>query len=272
MFPDIPADELAACLDRTARRLLRRAGVRRPPVDAIRIAATLGIQTATDGDQQSRARYIELRSARGGAPKPAILLRPEPRPERRQWAVAHELGEREAGGVFRRLSIDPRTAPATARESVANHLAGRILLPSKWFARAGMACGWDLLALKTRFETASHELILRRMLDFPPPILVTIFDNARCTFRRGNVAGRLQLTDMERACWQAVRETCQSQERFSSVCHVRGWAVHEEGWKRELLRLELLEDFEDSSVHGDDVWPDDVEVKHFAGDEFGEPG
>ncbi len=268
MFPDTPADELAACLDRTARRLLRRAGVRRPPVDALRIATTLGIQTATDGDQQARARYVELRSARGGAPKPAILLRPEPRPERRQWAVAHELGEREAGGVFRRLSIDPCTAPATARESVANHLAGRILLPTRWFARAGTACGWDLLALKSRFETASHELILRRMLDFAAPIVVTIFDNARCTFRRGNVAGRLKLTDLERTCWQIVRETGQHQERFTSTCHVRGWAVHEEGWKRELLRLELLEEFEGSQLPADDAWPDDIEVHDFARDEF----
>ncbi len=97
MLPEIPAEELAGCLDRVASRLLRRCAVRRPPVDAVRMAASLGIETVIDGGQQVRARYVELRAARGGNPRPAILLRPEPRSERRQWAVAHELGEREAG-------------------------------------------------------------------------------------------------------------------------------------------------------------------------------
>ena len=31
MLPDIPADELASCLDRAAGRLLRRAGIRYAP-------------------------------------------------------------------------------------------------------------------------------------------------------------------------------------------------------------------------------------------------
>ncbi|HEY1603306.1 MAG TPA: ImmA/IrrE family metallo-endopeptidase [Pirellulales bacterium] len=262
MLPDIPADELAACLDRTASRLLRRAGVRTPPVDALRIATTLGIQTAVDASQSARARYVELRAIRGRTARPAILLRPEPRAERRQWAVAHELGEREAATIFRRLSVDPRAAPPTAREWVANQLANRILLPTRWLLRGGSATAWDLLALKTRFSTASHELILRRMLDFSLPIVVTIFDHGVRSFRRGNVGGRLALTPEERACWLAAHVSGQVHERATATSSIRCWPVHEPGWKRELLRLELQEGFDEGPAEewqSDDTSVEDQE-------------
>src|SRR5665213_1285633 len=116
MLPDLPAEELASVLDRAAAWILRRAGVRRPPVDTLRLAEALGIQTATDRGQEARARYVELRAVRGGSPRPAILLRPEPRAERRHWAVAHEIGEQSAVDVFRRLKIRPRHAPPETRE------------------------------------------------------------------------------------------------------------------------------------------------------------
>lgn len=252
MLPEIPAEELTACLDRAAGRLLRKAGVRAPPVDALRIAAALGIETAIDGGQQPRARYVELRAARGGTPRAAILLRPEPRSERRQWAVAHELGEREAADVFGRLSIDPRAAPPGAREWVANQMANRILLPTRWLARAGATFGWDLMALKDRFRTASHELILRRMLEFAPPVIVSIFDHGALSFRRGNRGGRMALTKIERECWHAAHSSGKTQERIVGMYSVRGWAVHEEGWKRELLRMEVADSFDDAD---EGAWP-----------------
>ncbi|HVU86300.1 MAG TPA: ImmA/IrrE family metallo-endopeptidase [Pirellulales bacterium] len=242
MLPEIPAEELAACLDRTAARLLKRCAVRRPPVDALRMAAALGIEIAFDAGQAIRARYVELRAARGGNPRPAILLRPEPRSERRQWAVAHELGEREAAVVFQRLAIDPRAAPPTAREWVANQLANRILLPTRWLAAAGAACGWDLLALKERFSTASHELIARRMLEFEPPVVVTIFDHGKLSFRQGNRGGRLALTPLERTCWRSSHLNGVIDARADAGYTVRCWPVHEPEWKRELLRLDVLDE------------------------------
>ena len=67
--------------------------------------------------------------------------------------------------------------------------------------------GWDLLELKRRFATASHELIARRMLECRPAVIVTIFDQGRIAFRRGNLPGRVPpLSPAERACWQGVHE------------------------------------------------------------------
>jgi hypothetical protein len=116
-----------------------------------------------------------------------------------------------------------------------------------------------LLVLKRRFRTASHELILRRMLEFDPPVVVTIFDHGVLSFRRGNRSGRMSLTKLERECWRAVYESGEPQERFSATRSIRGWAVHEQGWKRDLLRMELL-DGADNCQDADwpiDEWPAD---------------
>ena len=79
-------------------------------------------------------------------------MRPEPRLERQQWAVAHEIGEHVAYHVFAHWGVDPREAAPNARETVANNLAGRLLLPTAWFAADAAACGWDLMALKARYR------------------------------------------------------------------------------------------------------------------------
>src|SRR5262245_45544387 len=82
--------ELAAATDYVAAELLRAASIHRPPVDALSLAAALGISIATNEGQHERARCVRLRTSSGLAPPiPSILLRPELRAERRQWAVAH---------------------------------------------------------------------------------------------------------------------------------------------------------------------------------------
>ena len=135
-----------------------------------------------------------VRAARrppAGALAPTILLRSDPRGERRHWAVAHEIGEFAAYRVFTQWGVDVREVAPRAREEVANRLAGRLLLPTAWFLADAASGGWDLLALKSQYATASHELIARRMLECPPPVIVTIFDHRAVSFRRSNVPGQV---------------------------------------------------------------------------------
>lgn len=233
-------DELSFALDETAFEVLAEGGVTAPPVDCLGLAERLGMAVATDGRQQARARFVRL-AARGGGLN-SILLRPEPRLERRQWAVAHEIGEWVAHRVFDRLALDPREASPAYREQVANLMASRLLLPTDWYATDAERCGWDLWALKERYRTASHELLARRMLDFSAPIVITVFDQGRLTWRRSNVPGRPPaLAEWERACWEQVAATVavhQAVRQFSrAVC----WPVHEAGWRREILRTEAHE-------------------------------
>jgi Zn-dependent peptidase ImmA (M78 family) len=243
MLPEIAHEELSAVLDTTVLEILAEAGWEGPPVDAFAVAEALRIAVAQDDRQEGRARMVRLADYHGGDSQPAVFLRSDPRPERRQWALAHELGECFAWRVFRALGADPAEAPPGAREVVANHLAGRLLLPNAWLADDGPACDWDLLALKRRYATASHELIARRMLDFPVPVIMTIVDLGRVSMRRSNVRGRVpSASPLETACWRQAHQRNEPQEEQESLRRVRAWPVHEPHWKREILRTELEEE------------------------------
>ncbi len=240
MFPEYTREELAAGLDHVAAEVLRQAAVGRPPVDVLVVARRLGIAVAWDGRQAGRARYVRLSGRCSGRARATILLRPEPRLERQQWAVAHEIGEHVAYRVFARWGADPRAAAPGAREQVASQLAGRLLLPTAWFAADGAACGWDLVALKARYATASHELIARRMLECRPPVVISIFDQRRLSFRRSNVAGRVPPPlPREMECWRRVHQSCRPSRTCQGPGVVQGWPIHEEGWRREILRMDV---------------------------------
>jgi Zn-dependent peptidase ImmA (M78 family) len=238
MLSEIAPEEFAAALDAVADEVLSEAGWATGPIDCLQLARRLGLEVAYDSRQAGRGRFVNLRSLTAAASE-SILLRPEPRPERVQWAVAHELGEKFAHQVFASLGVDPREAPRGARETVANHLAGRILLPSDRFRRDARSCGWDLLELKVRYATASHELIARRMLDFEPWIVITVFDNGRQTFRGSNRYRRKpEIAPGEIECRRLVAEHRLPQTVHHAGYRVQGWPIYEAEWKREILRTE----------------------------------
>ena len=45
-------------------------------------------------------------------------------------------------------------------------------------------------------------------------------------------------------------DTGRPQQRSAAACTVRGWPIHEEGWKRELLRMDMLDRVD--QCHDDD--------------------
>ncbi|MGQ9575727.1 MAG: ImmA/IrrE family metallo-endopeptidase [Thermoguttaceae bacterium] len=240
MFPGLSAEEIAAGLDAVAGEILEVARLPGPPVDAWQLARALRLTVSFDDGQSGRGRYVRLRGVRGRPPRPTILLRRDPRPERQQWALAHEIGEHVAHWVFARLGADPREVAPYGRERVAAQLAGRLLVPTPWLAADASACAWDLLALKARYRTASHELIARRMLELPQPAIITIFDQGKLGFRRANVPGRVPaLSRAEMDCWRAVHRRNQPRELRQGMTIIRGWPVHEDSWKREILRTQL---------------------------------
>jgi hypothetical protein len=246
MIGDMPAEQVREAVERVAAEVLARAAIARPPVDALAVARRSGLAVARDDAAGVRARFVKLSHSGGGA-RGAILVADDERPERRQWAVAHELGEAHAHRVFAELGVAPREAPDGAREAVANRLAGCLLLPRAWFLAAGCACGWDLMDLKAQFSTASHELIARRMLEAPPPVIITLWDHDRLRWRRSHALGR---TPPLAACEADARRTahecgrparCERRDLPDGVADVRAWPIHEAGWKREIVRAELGE-------------------------------
>jgi hypothetical protein len=242
---EIPAEQIREAVERAARETLAEGDWHAPPVDAEALARRLGMTVSRDAvGAATRARFARLGGAAGQG---AIFVAEEPRLERRQWAVAHEIGESVAWRVFAELRVGAADAGERAREDVANRLAGCLLLPREWFAADGAAVDWDLIELKARYATASHELVARRMLEMRPAVIVTLFDQGRAVWRRSNVLHRAPpLTPAERDAWAAAHATgqaaaCERSELPEGVEDVRAWPVHEEGWKREIVRTALAD-------------------------------
>lgn len=270
MLPEIEKGELARVLDGCVEQLLWEAEVTRPPIDAFLVARRLGIAIVESGETHQRASLILTmdtvqvalsdKSQQDSTDTPrqlrgAVLLGDESRLERRQWSVAHEIGEAHAYRVFDQLAVDPREAPATTREQVANSLAARLLMPTRWAIADGRLADWDLYELKTLYSTASNELIARRMLDLiPQPIVVSLFDQGTTTWRLSNFGGqRILLCGEERVAWRHAHEEEEPAvaDRFSGptqfenfradLQRIRCWPVHEPDWRREIMLTEFMD-------------------------------
>ena len=247
MLGEIPEDEFAAAIDACASEVLWEAGVTEPPVDGLAVAEGLGLMVARDYAMPHRGRFVRLAEAeRHGGGQGTIVVGVAERPEREQWAVAHEIGESVAFRVFERLGVSFDEALPTARELVANRLASALLLPRRWFAADGAELDWDLLELKERYDTASHELIARRMLEMRPPIVITVCDLGRVRWRRSNVTARPpRLLSEETAVWQESHVTglpaSAALDAETGLERARCWPIHEPDWKREIMRSEIAE-------------------------------
>jgi len=246
MITEIPVEQLRKTIESIAMDVLARAQWQRPPVDALAVAKRLDLVIARDRVLDVRARFVRLGEA-GRTGRGTIFLGDDPRPERRQWAVAHEIGESVAHRVFAQLGTDVVDIPTAERERVANQLANCLLLPRAWLAADGDCFGWDLFELKQIYRTASHELIARRMLEMTPPVVVTLFDQGAMQWRRSNLGNRPpSLSSAEASVWRTAFETGRPTEFDhlelpEGIRQIRCWPVHEPGWRREIMRTELEE-------------------------------
>lgn len=244
MLCDIPTEQFLHAIDECVAELLADAHVTAPPVDARVVARSLNLVVARDVRANTRGRFVRQASL-CGARRGTILLADEDRVERWQWALAHEIGEFTAQRVCSMLQVGPLQLQESARERIANGLASALLLPCVWFREIGQTCDWDLLAMKSSFGTASHELIARRMLSMQSPVIISLFDHGKLVWRKSNVLRwPPSLADEERQIWQAARARgcatrLDSKQLPAELRSVRCWPVYEPDWKREFLRTEL---------------------------------
>ena len=238
MREDLTREEVTHAVDQLVAELLDAAGVTEPPVDAIKLAqAHLGMIVCLDNRQPQRGR------AQRSAGQKQIYLRPEPTEERHQWTVAHEIGEHMKTKLLERLSIEPQETRAMAGESLANLFAHHLLVPSEWYASDVPAVEYDLLVLKKRYRTASHEVLALRMLDLPASCIITIIDNDHIHKRRSNAwPVRKELAPPEEKCRTWVNKHGKPRSIRDDGWTVQGWPVHQTAWKREILRSVIDED------------------------------
>ena len=217
MSDDLSPEEIHDAVDRAVAGLLDDAGVREPPVDAVALAQ----------------RHLGL----------VLQLKPDLTPEQRQYAAAQEVGRVGKADLLRSLGVDPEERrPGLQGATLVNLFADRLLTPPAWFRDEARASGFDLLALKRRFATASHELLAFRLLDLDEPCVITVVDNGSVTRRRGN-AHRVtkELSRAERRCLEQVQRYSRPCDLSEEGWRVQGWPVHEADWKREILRSVLEE-------------------------------
>lgn len=224
--------DVVATIDRMVEELLAQANIETPPVDAIALAQkTLGMVVCLDSRQSQRGR------AQRTAGQRHIYLKPEPREERHQWTVAHEIGEHLKSDLLARLGFQPGEAKPMTGESLANLFSYRLLVPTCWFAADAPALDYDLLALKEKYPTSSHEVLAWRWLDLPDSCVVTILDNGIIHRRRSNAwPTKRELSPAEKKCQRYVNEKSKPYRVREGGWTVHGWPVHQADWKREVLR------------------------------------
>jgi Zn-dependent peptidase ImmA (M78 family) len=232
MIEDFARQDVLSSVDRVIEEVLTAAGMSEPPIDTITLARDhLGIEVCLDRGQKQRGR------AQRSAGREQIFLKPEPTEERHQWTVAHEIGEHLKPTLLERLGTPPEEARAMAGESLANLLAHHLLVPTRWFQTDAPSMSYDLLALKERYRTASHEVLALRMLDLPEPCVISIIDNDHLYRRRSN-AWQVQrrLESPEQRCQHYVHDYGRPKLVQDGGWTVYGWPVHRIEWKREILR------------------------------------
>jgi hypothetical protein len=78
------------------------------------------------------------------------------------------------------------------------------------------------------------------MLDLPEPCIITILDNDSISRRRSNSWPiRRKLEPPEQECQRYVHERDRPKIVRRDGWTVHGWPVHQENWKREILRSEI---------------------------------
>ena len=79
MSPEIPEEQVRDAVEGIAREVLAEGDLFEPPVDALALAARLGLVVALDPSSDIRARFVRLGGASAEG-QGTILLADEPRP------------------------------------------------------------------------------------------------------------------------------------------------------------------------------------------------
>jgi predicted transcriptional regulator len=233
---DFSQEELLDAIDRLVGGLLERAGVVRPPVNALEIAENhLGIpvEVVEPAEEDERGRR-RPRSRPAGA---GIVLSEDMSEEQRQKVAADGIARALLPHVLRKLDVVPGTENKQFAAHVRGLLAARLLIPSRLLRVALKECRYDVLALKGAFSTATTEAVALRLLDLDEPCVIAIVDDGVVSVRRGNrTAASRKLEPAEQTCLDRVMELDLPHRVRAGEWTVHGWPVSGRSFRRIILR------------------------------------
>lgn len=231
---DFSQEELFDACDRLVNGLLDRAGVTRPPVDALRIADEhLGIPVEIvepeedDPDAPPRRRR----------PPAGIALTRDMTEEQRQAAAAQGIGRLLVTDLLHKLGILPGTESKQAATHFRGLIAARVLVPTRMLRTALRQHKYDLPALHAEFRTARIEAVALRLLDLDSPCVIAVVDDGVVAVRKGNGApADRKLTVAEQQCYERVVKLELHERIRADGWTADGWPVPNRRFRRVLLR------------------------------------
>lgn len=201
-------------LEELARQALERTNLP-TPIDADALAYKLGLEVRDGGPGCEGLLIGSL-----------IFVDERMRPERRAFAIAHELGHH----LLRGAGLE---TPGRNDERGANYLASALLLPRTDFERDLRRARWDLLQLHAWHRQASFEAIARRIVALREA-RAFIFDRPLEGQRAASwysVPWGLQPNSDERL---AAREAIAAGRPIEVVAGVWGWPIVQHDWQRAI--------------------------------------
>jgi hypothetical protein len=217
-------DEQQTIIESAVERLLGAAGISQPPVQPARIARAMRINVL---DRELPLRRGQSYLYRG---MKFVDLARAGRPERRNFALAHEIMELELAGVV---------PDKEQKHTIALRGAAALLCPAVFFREACTNGSFDLFQLKAVFSTASHEVIALRSLDFAEAI-VSVFDNGRLVNRQTSYPFGVQpVAQEEQALVDRVMRSGQVEAHAWEGASATAYPVFEAQFRRIILRTSL---------------------------------
>jgi predicted transcriptional regulator len=233
---DFSHEDLFEAIDRLVNGLLERAGVVKPPVNALEIAENhLGIPVEivelSEEDERGRPRPRSRPSGSG------IYLSPDMTEETQQRTAADGIARALLPDILRKLDVAPGTEDKQFSSQVRGLVIARLLVPNKILRAALKECRYDLLALKKLFTTATMETIALRLLDLDEACAISIVDDGIVTMRRANrFAAVKKLEPAEQACLDQVMKLDLPCRVRKGEWTVQGWPVPDRTIRRIILR------------------------------------
>jgi predicted transcriptional regulator len=231
---DFSQEDLFDAIDRLVASLLERAGVDRPPVDALDVAENhIGIPVEVvepEEDERGRPRPSSRRHTGG------IVLSPGMTPEQQQTAAANGVARTLLNDLLRKLDIVPGSESKQAAAHFRSLIAARLLVPTKLFRAALRECKYDVPALKAVFRTATFEACGFRLLDLDQPCVVSVVDDGIVAVRRGNQTqpGKKLVAAEQQCMEETMRLELPRRVRLDGWT-VQGWFVPNRPFRRVLL-------------------------------------
>jgi predicted transcriptional regulator len=233
---DFTTEELFDTIEREVDALLKSQGIEQPPVNAVRLIRDVFRYTIVYAEPDDEPREYGAAPRRRPRPRELQFL-PTHSPTAQLSLAARACAKEMIPRVLERLGIPPGTEQRGAQNQLIGLIAPRLVLPTRWYAKACQRSTFDVEQLRMQFSDVAYEWLALRWLDLEDPCVVAIVDDGTVSTRRSNFASLgKKLTDAEERCLELIHTSEEPQRVRLNDWSTRGWPISGGPFNRILLR------------------------------------